>query len=407
MQKSILIVDDEPKVLQAMHRLLKGLGEKWSVAFAESGAQALQMMALQPFDVVISDLVMPGMDGAQLLTEVMQRHPTCTRIVLCWNADQPALSRMYGIAHQYLFKPCDAGALEGVLNGLFSRPEVLKDQKVKKLIAQVRSIPSLPTLYVDLQREMQSEDASLEKAGDIVARDPGMSAKLLQLVNSAYFGLARQVSSPREAVFHLGMETIKSIVLTLQLFSHFDRARIQSCNLALLWEHSWTTGVLAKRLSAGESRNAQVAEQSFTGGLLHDIGKLVLAANLPELYRAASLLTAHKGMSSAEAERLTFGCDHAEVGGYILGLWGLPDPVVEAVTYHHCPAWSAATGFSPVTAVHVANALRQQRQASAPAESQADMDYLATLGLLDRYAEWQDICWGRSGVAVEDQARCG
>jgi HD-like signal output (HDOD) protein len=406
MRKSLLIVDDEPKVLQAMHRLLKGMTGKWSAAYAESAAQALQMMALQPFDVVISDLVMPGMDGAQLLTEVMQRYPQCTRIVLCWNADQPALSRMYGIAHQYLFKPCDAAALENVLGSLFSRSEVLKDQKVKQLIAQVRSIPSLPTLYLDLQREMQSEDASLETAGDMVARDPGMSSKLLQLVNSAYFGLSRKINSPREAVFHLGIETIKSIVLSVQLFSSFDRARIQACNLALLWEHSWATGVLAKRLGTAESRHAQVVEQSFTGGLLHDVGKMVLAANLPELYRSASLLALHKGMSAAEAERHTFGCDHAEVGGYILGLWGLPDPIVEAVTYHHCPAWSTTSGFSPVTAVHVANALRQPRQASAPPESQADLDYLATVGLLERYAQWQEICWGQSTLPVAEQVCC-
>jgi DNA-binding NarL/FixJ family response regulator len=226
MRKSILIVDDEPKVLQAIHRMLKGMEDKWLVAFAECGAQALQMMALQPFDVVVSDLVMPGMDGAQLLSEVMQRYPQCTRIVLCWNADQPQLSQLYGIAHQYLFKPCDAATLDNMLSNLFSRSEVLKDQKVKKVIAQVKTIPSLPTLYLDLQREMQSENASLETAAEIVSRDPGMTSKLLQLVNSAYFGLARKITSPNEAVLYLGVETIKSIVLSLQLFSFFDRSRI-------------------------------------------------------------------------------------------------------------------------------------------------------------------------------------
>jgi HD-like signal output (HDOD) protein len=406
MRKSILIVDDEPKVLQAIHRMLKGMEGKWLIALAESGAQALQMMALQPFDVVISDLVMPGMDGAQLLTEVMQRYPQCTRIILCWNADQPHLSRLYGIAHQYLFKPCDASTLETMLSSLFSRTEVLKDQKVKKVIAQVKSIPSLPTLYLDLQREMQSENASLDTAAEIVSRDPGMTSKLLQLVNSAYFGLARKITSPNEAVLYLGVETIKSIVLSLQLFSYFDRSRIQACNMALLWEHCWTTGVLAKRLCSAESRDTQMADQSFTGGLLHDIGKMVLAANLPELYRASSLMALHKGLSAAEAERITFGCDHAEVGGYLLGLWALPDPIVDAVTYHHCPAWSTASGFSPVTAVHVANSLRQNRQANAPRESQADLDYLASLGLLDRYAEWQEICWGQSSVPATDEACC-
>jgi HD-like signal output (HDOD) protein/ActR/RegA family two-component response regulator len=406
MRKSILIVDDEPKVLQAMHRLIKGLDPEWEVAFADSGANALQMMALQPFDVVICDLIMPGMDGAQLLGEVMHQYPQCTRIVLCWNADQPELTRLYGIAHQYLFKPCNAAGLKQVLNNTFARTDLLKDQKVRHLIAQVKAVPSMPTLYLDLQREMQSDNASMETAGEIVSRDPGMSAKILQLVNSAYFGLSRQIASPTEAVMFLGIETIKAIVLSLQLFSHFDRARIQACNLALLWEHSWTTGVLAKRLTMSECRNTQMADQAFTGGLLHDIGKMVLAANLPELYRAASLMAQHKGMAIAEAERETFGCDHAEVGGYLLGLWGLPAAIVEAVAYHHCPAWSTANGFSAVTAVHVANALRQDRQSSAPLENQADLDYLASMDLLDHYAQWQEICWGGAAARADAEACC-
>ena len=404
MQKSILIVDDEPKVLQALHRMLRAMEAQWVVAFAESGAQALQLMALQPFDVVISDLAMPGMDGAQLLTEVMQRYPQCSRIVMCWNSDQPALSRLYGIAHQYLFKPCEPATLASVLNNLFSRAEVLKDEKVKKLISHVRSIPSLPSLYLELQREMQSENASLEHVGEIVSRDPGMAAKLLQLVNSAYFGLSRKVATPGDAALYLGVETIKSIVLSLQLFSHFDRARLQSCNLALLWEHSWTTGVLAKRLTVSECGNSPHADQAFTGGLLHDVGKMVLAANLPDLYRTACLMAAHQGVPMVDAERRTFGCDHAEVGGYLLGLWGLPASIVDAVTFHHCPSWASASEFSAVTAVHVANALRQDRQGAAAKESQVDLEHLANLNLLERYAEWQEICWGPSAAKSAEEA---
>jgi putative nucleotidyltransferase with HDIG domain len=395
MRKSILIVDDELKVRQALHRLLTNMGDDWNLAFAENGVQALQTMSMTPFDVVVSDLVMPGMDGAELLTEVMHRYPKTARIILCRDADRAALPCLFGIAHQYLIKPCDAKMLRDTLARVLMRGELLADEKLKSLVSQLKVVPSLPTLYVDLMKEMRSDTASLQKAGEIIARDPGMSAKLLQLVNSAFFGFFRKVANPEEAALYLGLETIKALVLSLQAFTSFDRFRIRACNLDALWNHCWETGVLARRIWSAESGDASMLDQAFTGGLLHDIGKLVLADNQPELYQKACLLAHQENMSLAQAEQQVFGVSHAEVGGYLLGLWGLPDPIVEAVAYHHSPAWSSNKGFAPVTAVHVADVLSHERPDKAPVaiSDPVDLDYLAACGLMERFASWQEMCW--------------
>lgn len=395
MKKSVLFVDDEPKVLQALRNLVLSMGDDWFMDFAESGPQALQMMANRPFHVVVSDLVMPGMDGEQFLSEVMRLHPHTTRIIMCWNAERHALTRLYGIAHQYLFKPCDPKNLQEILANVFPRGELLTNQRLIQLVSQMRAVPSLPSIYIELVREMRSDDPSLLRAGDIIGKDPGMSAKILQLVNSAFYGLRRHVSSPAEAAIYLGVETIKALVLSLQVFSQFDQARIRACQLGGVWSHSWETAVLARRICAAELTDAHTSDNAFVGGLLHDIGKLVLASSLPDLYRAAKLMSLQKSISMHEAEQEVFGASHAEVGGFLLGLWGLPDPVVEAVAYHHAPSLALDQGFTPVTAVHAANVLDRDRSKQPVGEngSEVDLNYLANLNLMERFAVWQEICW--------------
>ena len=394
-RKSLLIVDDEPKVLQALRQLLQNMGELWDIECALSASEALQVLSTRHFDVIISDLVMPGMDGIQLLSEVMHRYPRTSRVVLCWQADRPLLPRVFGIAHQYLYKPCEPKVLRDTLSAILSRSDVLHSNKLERLVSQMRSVPSLPTLYAELMKEMRSEDASLDKAGQIIARDPGMSAKILQLVNSVFFGLRRHISSPEEATLYLGIETVKTLVLSLQVFSQFDRARVRACQLDQLWNHSWATGVLSRHICSAEGSDSKVADNAFLGGMLHDIGKLVLAVNLPDQYRTAIAIAQQENIPLNEAEKKVFGSSHADVGGFLLGLWGLPDPVVNAVVFHHTPALSSGQVFTPLTAVHAADVLDHDHQtASSPyPTNQMDLDYLARLGMMDRYAVWQAVCW--------------
>jgi HD-like signal output (HDOD) protein len=360
-------------------------------------------MAARPFHVVVCDMGMPGMDATQFFSKVMQLHPQCTRIILCSPEDQPQLFRVFGLAHQYLFKPCDSPVLHDTLAGVFRRGDLPNSGQLKSFISRLRTVPSLPAIYTELVREMNSEEASLQKAGVILARDPGMAAKILQLVNSAFYGLRRRINSPEEAAVYLGIETIKAIVLGLKIFSQFKPEIIQSCNLSHVWDHSWTTGVLARRICQYEDCDMITLDQAFTAALLHDIGKLVLAANHPEIYRAAQLMARRKSVSQLECERAAFGATHATVGGYFLNLWGLQDAIVNAVSLHHCPAWTNQRGFSIVVAVHVANALSLSNGAcSPPPECQIDEDYLISLGMKGRLAEWRDIC--SKAISVKEAA---
>jgi HD-like signal output (HDOD) protein len=221
--------------------------------------------------------------------------------------------------------------------------------------------------------------------------DMSMTAKMLQLVNSAFFGLRRHVSSPGEAVKLLGLDTIKALVLSMQIFSHFDHQQEGAFALDILWQHSLATSTCAKRIAQEEQQDRQVVDHAFMAGLLHDVGTLILAANLPDLYRAARVQAQAHGTTVWEAERALLGTTHAEIGAYLLGLWGLPDPIVEALAFHHCPSACPDQHFSPLTAVHIANALVHTEDSPEAGGTAVALDsaYVAQLGLSERLSTWR------------------
>ncbi len=391
--RRILFVDDEPNVLQGLQRMLRPLRNEWETAYAGNGQEALKLLAESSFDVVVSDMRMPGMDGAQLLNEVMKHHPQVVRIILSGHSDQQSILRSVGAAHQYLSKPCDADTLKNTVAQACGLRELLASKTLKELVAQMNSLPSLPSLYVEVMQELQSPDGSLQKVGQIIAKDVGMSAKILQLVNSAFFGLRRHVGSPSEAAIFLGVDTVRALVLSVNIFSQFDRAQLKNFSIESLWTHSSLTGALAKQIAKAEGAEPKTVDYAFMAGLLHDVGKLVLAVDLPDKYSQTLALAHAQKKPLSEVERETLGATHAEVGAYLLGLWGLPDPIVEAIAYHSCPSCCLDHKFSPLTAVHVANALEHEtRPANDEVAPVLDMEYLSELRLTHRLDVWRDIC---------------
>ncbi len=396
MKRRILFVDDETKVLQGLQRMLRPMRHEWEMSFAESGPAALQTLAEKPLDVVVSDMRMPGMDGVQLLTEVMQRYPQIVRIVLSGQSDRETILRSVGPTHQYLSKPCDAELLKATVARACALQDLLSDETLKGLVSQMESLPSLPSLYLELMRELESSETSIKKVGEIISKDMGMTSKMLQLVNSAFFGLRQQVSNPAQAVSFLGLDTIKALVPSFHVFSQFDQARSSNPFLNGLWDHSMAVGTYAKQIAQAENQEEKVTANAFAAGLLHDSGKLVLAANLREKYFQIQSEARDKKIPLIEAEQKTLGADvtHARVGAYLLGLWGLPDPIVEAVAFHHCPRQCLGQSFTPLTAVHTANAFEHAARTENDKEvvSSLDLDYLMALGLGERVPTWQKNC---------------
>lgn len=389
----ILFVDDEPLVLQGLQRLLRSMRAEWEMEFLDGGAKALARMAESTFDVIVSDMLMPGMNGVEFLGQVKERFPASVRIILSGHSELQLIMKCVGVAHQYLAKPCDADALYHILKRATTPGFTLWNELLLSTLSQADRLPSLPSLYIEINKVLEDPEVGIDAVGGIIARDIGMTAQILKLVNSAFFGLPRHVSDPAEAASYLGVELLKSLVLSLHVFSQFEHAHTESFSVDKLWQHSLLVAALAKLVAQAENAPDRVVKEAFSAGILHDAGKLVLVSNFPsEMDRILHSIRV-MGVKPDAAEREIFGATHAEAGGYLLGMWGLPVGVVDAITFHHAPDVAPVGGFSALTAVHVADHLAHQIASPIqgyPAPPLNDV-YLQQLELSQRLPIWEDV----------------
>lgn len=354
MAKKILFVDDDPNILSGLQRMLRPMRDDWEMRFAASGVDALEMMQVQPADLIVADMRMPGMNGAELLAEVNLRYPGTIRIVLSGHADSELIMKSVSVAHQFLSKPCDAETLKLVIRKAIDQRAMLEDDRLKNVISRMGSLPSVPALYKELMAELQKPDISIDQVARVISRDPGMTAKILQLANSAFFGLRRSVSDAADAVAYLGLDHIQHLFLAVHAFMQFEPLKSGTFSIEQLWDHCMGIAVLAKSVMERQCSDKRMVKDAFTAGLLHDIGKLLLATKLPEAYSEILKETREKGTPVIALEWEEFSATHAEVGAYLLGLWGLPDAVVEATAFHHNPQMD--TRPSVLNALHIAHA---------------------------------------------------
>lgn len=393
-EKRILFVGREQPLWNEVQQRPAEQQNGWGADLAFSAQEALAMAAATPYSAVVADVQLCDSTGLDLLDEVMHRHPKTVRVVLSEPSDTSSTVTCVGRGHTHILQPCDANTLIHALDQALSQETWLPTESVKGLIAEMRHVPSPPVSYFQVLDEIQSPDASVERVAQLIAQDPAITAKVLQLANSAVFGLRLEVIQPLEAVAYLGLDTTKAIVLLAHTFSSFSRLQFAGFSVESLWHHSVLTGHLARLIAEIEQSGQETLEQSMTAGLLHDIGKLLLAANLPYPFVQTVAAANEQGRPVWEAEREAFGASHAELGAYLLGIWRLPSTIVHAVALHHTPLGLVDQGFTPLTAVHVADVLAHEISPDGkPAISpELNMDYLGRLQLQERLEEWRSKC---------------
>ena len=333
----ILFVDDEPGILDGLRRTLRPMRSVWLMQFADGGQTALQILEGGEIHVVVSDMRMPGMDGAELLQIVRERWPSVARIILSGHADRSAAVRSVGVAHQFLVKPCDGNELRSVVQRTCALRATLISPEVLSTLTELGELPAIPALYAALNRELAKPEPSIPALSKLIGRDPGKSAKILPLVNSAFFGLRRRVKSINEAVTNLGTDVVRSLALSSTAFTTFtDPTTVVSAER--LWQHSMRVAEVAARISSVHGGDLAATANSFQAGVLHELGKLIILFKRPGAFDA-------------------FEIQHGAIGAYLLGLWGLEDTVVEAVAFHHNPSLAPPCGLSALVAVHLANHL--------------------------------------------------
>lgn len=353
-KKNVLFVDDEPNILAGIQRALRSIRHDFNFFFAENGVEALKMMDQQSIAIIVSDMRMPGMDGAQLLTEVQQRHPQTIRIMLTGHAEEEAILRTVNVVHQLLAKPCEPNTLKQTLQRSSTLHDLITDEVLKGIVSGLGSLPSLPAIYSKLVRTLKDPDSALDDVATIIEQDVAMTAKLMQLVNSSFFGIFQKIDNTGRAVKLLGLDTIKDLVLGMQVF---DSITILSTDLRPenLWHHSILVAQASKQIALKADADTEMINNCYIAGMLHDIGRLLLASKMDERYAETVSLAKSTNKTLTEAEREVFQVTHAELGAYLIGLWGFHVDIFEALAFHNNLDAYTKNTFSAAIAVHIAD----------------------------------------------------
>ncbi len=390
----LLFVDDEPNVLRGLSRLLFQYSDEWDMHFSSSGEEALRVLSEDPIDVLVTDMRMPGMDGAKLLEIVHEKHPRVARVVLSGHTELEAALRAMPVAHQFLAKPCPAEALRGVLERAARLHTLVQDPMLQQLVGGLSALPARPKVFFELNRVLAREKIGVRDVARVIGDDVGISATVLHLVNSAFFGASSRIKAVDAAVARLGVNVVKSVVLSAEVARAFQVAPAHADYIDAVTEDSLKVARVAQAIARKLVTHAGAADavtDVFMSGILHRVGLLVLAAKAParllELRRAQE----SSDESEVELERRIMGTTHPDIGAYLLGLWGLPYDISEAVQFHRLPGALAGQGWSPGAVLALARALVDEVDAPRGAPSaEATVDALQCSADLSDLREIRD-----------------
>jgi HD-like signal output (HDOD) protein len=391
MNKQICFAGFGEKELAGLQPALAALGDAWECVFSPDAPSALAALAKAPFDVLVANLGAGGLQDPELLQQAALRHPRTLRFVLGDVADRELTVHCVGAAHQFISRPWKPQELISIIERSLALDDWLSNDKLRAFVPRLGKLPGMPSTYFEVIKKAESPNASVESIAEVIARDPTLTARLLQMVNSSACGLPEKITSPAEAVSMLGVEMVKSLVLCLQLFARSAQVEEGSLSLEKLWRHSFLVAKLAAKVVLRCIGSERMASDAYTAGLLHNIGQIVLATNLSREYTLVVETARKLKCPLQESELQLLGVTGNQVGAYLLGLWGMPLPLLESTALHDTPAATTAVEFSVLTAVHVANVLACEQAGSVgglppPA---LDAEYLATLELPNRVDAWR------------------
>lgn len=382
----ILIVSDRSEDLRKLREQLARTRSSWTVSTACGGEEALQQIGAGAFDVVATDLKMRGLDGAELLQQVHRRQPQTARLAICGNASIDDMHRVMPLAHQVLSQSADTRGLERCIERVCNLLRRRERPSVQRVLGMLAALPVLPRIYWELAGELERPRADSSSVAAIIEQDPSVTTRVLQLANSAFFGVQRHIRSVRDAATVLGLEPLRSVVLLagLSRLIHADDLPA-GFSLDAMQLHS----AKVAKLAAAMLNDVEESKTAYSAGMLHHIGLLMLAVNLPQEYQALRAEAFKRNTTTEKMELETLGCDHAEIGAQVLSLWGLPLPLIEAVACHHRPSASGEMRFGAATAVHVAAVLVDDAEGKPQDHAALEWNFLLKLGAAEAVARWR------------------
>lgn len=383
MKDKILFVDDEIKILDGLKRLLHSMRNTWEIKFANSGAQALNYLENESFDIIITDVRMPEMDGVELLKKVKERFPGIVRIILSGHSETNMIIKSINVTHTYLSKPCEAEILKNTIRNLLELKKIIPDNQLRNTLSEISIIPSSPHQYQALISELVSPSVSIETLTSIIKHDMGMTAKILQLLNSAFLGTKKKYYYIDDAIKLFGIDMLKSLFLSENIVSCFQEQSIFTQNFDHLITTSIKRAQYAGTIALSKKLDKKTISNVYLAAFLLDIGKIIIYTYLPDAYiKISDLVNIHK-MEYLTAEKEILGVDEYAVGSYLIKLWGFTEEIVKTFNYYATPLKCPPTYFNEISCVHIANALLYKSNEDTPDRIRSE-EFLKQINKFDK-----------------------
>jgi HD-like signal output (HDOD) protein len=384
----LLVAENDPATLEAIVRVWEPAFPDGKFDLASDGPSALAALQRKPTTAIVVSAAF-HQEHAEVLATAKTDFPDTARILLAEAGNPVPAASTLGLVHQILEHPCPPGQLRSTIDQIIRLRSLIQGEGLRQLIAGIDHLPGLPDLYLQISQELRSFDPSVGRILEKLRRDPSLCTKVLRLVNSSYFGLSQAVTDLDDAVNLLGVEMLQSLVL----FSGVCDEAAQRGPLPFSYDdfsaHAISVGRVAQELSHILPVGSRARREAFTAGILHDIGKLILAMHRGEEYRAVLKEAVRTDCAPSIVERAVFGATHGEIGAYLLSLWGFPASLVEAAAFHAAPGRAESSEPNTLSVVYLADRLcRWNCSADDRLEAAAfDLAYLDSVGLtrmLDR-----------------------
>lgn len=388
--QQILFVDDDRFILEGLRRVTFFGCDQWDADFASSGQEALEMFEDEPYDIIVSDMRMPGMDGNELLKQIRDRYPKTIRLILSGQSENEDVLRAFGPAHHFIDKPCNVDKLKLTVERIVEIRQILGHSRLDHTMQQIPNLDTLVDQFKQFYFTIESRELSAEDVGQIVMESDELSAAVVRFVNSPAFNLSQPANDPYHALCLLSADQVRPLALASYVYNAI-RELFDSCPMAdAITKHCMGVAGRARMIASMDAENSTTVEYAFAAALLHDLGKLVLLGVDRQRYCDVLRTVKEDSISLIDAEMDEFNVTHAEVGAKLLSLCELPAFVVEAVLYHHCLRMEGEPEFNAAVAVHVANALENTELASELGGSNVmNREYLNRLGRLEKIESWR------------------
>jgi HD-like signal output (HDOD) protein len=385
-EKSILVA--QAKLLMA-GELKTAFGESWNVTVAANGPAALAAVENQSFNALVADVELFGAGGAGFREFLQKTGPQTVQFVMATEAERVRVLKDAPGQRLFIGRQSNATALKSLIDRALGLDIWMANEDVRRLVSGMGAFPAMPPLLLELEDALATPKVTAKQIGDIIATDAAVTAKLLEVFNTAGFGGSRQVTDLNKAAGILGFELAKWLVAAIALINEFDRVKPAYFSIDQLWRRGTAVAGMAREIALRHTADAALANAAFAAGLLHDVGTVVLACAFDEQYQAVLMVANEQQEPVWQVEKNNFGASHGEVGAYALSLWGMPLDMLEAVALHDHPSGGLKPGFTPLTAVHIAQVWEHEMESDGFPGPKISGSYLDDVGIFDRLSDWR------------------